>query len=176
MGGLRDADVVEWSGQQAQLLRRHAAETRAFAAEAGEPVNPRTSQGGFAEPPDWANIIGETGSVGRSEVSAVESWWFQAFLHGLKAEAWPLSRDDLPHRRGEARGFRAQARRKCRPSMSGEPLGSTQSKTDLPGLYADALSALPETTDDAKSEGFARGQPPFPVPPACPVTLDELLG
>ena len=140
MGGLYDADVVEWSEQQARLLARHAA---------GEPVN---------EPLDWANIIEEIESVGRSEVSAVESWWFQAFLHDLKAEAWPQSRD-VPHWRGEARGFRAQARRKYRPSM--------QSKIDLAGLYADALSALPETMD---------GQPPLTASPACPVTLDELLG
>jgi hypothetical protein len=40
-------------------------------------------------------------------------------------------------------------------------------KIDLAGLYADALSALPETMD---------GQPPLPVPLVCPVTLDELLG
>ena len=140
MSDLYDADVVAWSEQQARLLARHAA---------GEPVN---------EAPDWANIIEEIESVGRSEFSAVESWWFQAFLHDLKAEAWPLSRD-VPHWRGKARGFRAQARRKYRPSM--------QSKIDLAGLYADALSALPDTVD---------GQPPLPVPPVCPVTLDELLG
>ncbi len=38
---------------------------------------------------------------------------------------------------------------------------------DVPGLYVDALKALPETID---------GQPPLPVPAECPVTLDELLG
>jgi hypothetical protein len=149
MSDLYDADVLTWSEQQARLLRRHVAGTPAFAAEAGEPVN---------EGPDWADIIEEIESAGRSEVSAVESWWFQAFLHGLKAEAWPLARD-VPHWRGEARGFLARARRNYRPSM--------QAKIDLAGLYADALSALPDTTD---------GQPPLPVPPACPVTLDALRG
>ena len=39
-------------------------------------------------------------------------------------------------------------------------------KIDIPGLYADALYALPETID---------GVPPLPVPAECPVTLDELL-
>ena len=140
MGGLYDADVLAWSEQQARLLRD---------AAAGKLSN---------EAPDWANIIEEIESVGQSQVDAVESWWFQAFLHDLKAEAWPLSRD-VPHWRGEARGFRAQARRRYRPSM--------RRKFDLAGLYADALSALPDTID---------GQPPLPVPPACPVTLDELLG
>ena len=140
MSDLYDADVVEWSERQARLLRDVAA---------GKLGN---------EAPDWANIIEEIESVGQSQVDAVESWWFQAFRHDLKAEAWPLSRD-VPHWRGEARGFRAQARRKYRPSM--------RQKIDLAGLYADALAALPESID---------GQPPLPVPQACPVTLDELLG
>jgi len=139
MGDLYNADVLEWSEHQARLLRQHAA---------GEDGN---------EVPDWANIIEEIESVGQSQVDAVESWWFQAFLHDLKAEAWPLARD-VPTWRGDARGFRAQARRKYRPSM--------QQKLDVPGIYADALSALPDTMD---------GQPPLPVPPACPVTLDELV-
>jgi len=139
MGNLYDADVLEWSEHQARLLRQHAA---------GEGGN---------EAPDWANIIEEIESVGQSQVDAVESWWFQAFLHDLKAEAWPLARD-VPAWRGDARGFRAQARRKYRPSM--------RQKLDVPGIYADALFALPDTMD---------GQPPLPVPTACPVTLDELV-
>ncbi len=40
-------------------------------------------------------------------------------------------------------------------------------KLDVPGIYADALSALPDTMD---------GQPPLPVPIACPITLDDLVG
>ncbi len=139
MGDLYDVDVLEWSEHQARLLRQHAA---------GEGGN---------EAPDWANIIEEIESVGQSQVDAVESWWFQAFLHDLKAEAWPLARD-VPAWRGDARGFRAQAKRKYRPSM--------RQKLDVPGIYADALSALPDTMD---------GQPPLPVPAVCPVTLDELV-
>ncbi len=128
MGDLYDMDVLEWSEHQARLLRQHAA---------GEGGN---------EAPDWANIIEEIESVGQSQIDAVESWWFQAFLHDLKAEAWPLSRD-TPTWRGDARGFRAQARRKYRPSM--------RQKLDVPGIYADALSALPDTMDK---------QLPLPVP------------
>jgi hypothetical protein len=37
---------------------------------------------------------------------------------------------------------------------------------DFPGLYADALQALPDTMD---------GQLPVPVDTTCPMTLDELL-
>lgn len=139
MGDLYDVDVLEWSEHQARLLRKHAA-----GAEGNEA-------------PDWANIIEEIESVGQSQIDAVESWWFQAFLHDLKAEAWPLARD-VPAWRGDARGFRAQARRKYRPSM--------RQKLDVPGIYADALSAVPDTLD---------GQQPLPVPRACPVTLDELV-
>jgi len=139
MGDLYDVDVLEWSEHQARLLRQHAA-----------------GKGGN-EAPDWANIIEEIESVGQSQIDAVESWWFQAFLHDLKAEAWPLSRD-TPTWRGDARGFRAQARRKYRPSM--------RQKLDVPGIYADALSALPDTMD---------GQLPLPVPEICPVTLNELV-
>ena len=63
-----------------------------------------------------------------------------------------------PHWQAEARSFRGQARRRYRASMA--------QKLDIPGLYADALYALPETID---------GVPPLPVPDGCPVTLDELL-
>lgn|GEM_PF-485910 len=140
MDNLYDTDVVTWSEHQAALLRRVAA---------GEAPN---------EAPDWANIIEEVESVGQSQIDAVESLLFQAFLHDLKAEAWPLARD-VPNWRGDARGFRAQARRKYRPSM--------RQKIDVAGLYADALQTLPETLD---------GQTPLPVPTMCPVTsIDELM-
>ena len=133
------ADILEWSEHQAALLRRVAA---------GEAPNER---------PDWLNIIEEVEGVGRSEVHRVESLLFQALVHMLKAEAWPLSLA-APGWRGDARGFRAQARRGFAPSM--------RQRIDVPGLYADALKALPETVD---------GQPPLPVPAECPITLDELL-
>lgn len=136
---LYDADVFAWSERQADLLRRHAA---------GERLN---------EMPDWPNVIEEIEAVGQSQVDAIESLLFEAFVHDLKAAAWPEARD-VPSWRGEARGFRAQARRKYRPSM--------RRKLDLEGIYADALSALPETLD---------GRAPGPVPGACPVTLDEAI-
>jgi hypothetical protein len=139
MSELYDTDLFEWSQLQANLLRRHAA---------GEMLN---------EQPDWTNIIEEVESVGQSQVDAIESWLFQAFLHDLKVLAWPESRD-VPGWRAEARGFRAQARRKYRPSMG--------QRIDLPGIYAAALSALPETMYD---------RPPLPVPANCPVMLDELV-
>jgi hypothetical protein len=76
----------------------------------------------------------------------------------LEAEAWPLS-VAVPGRQAEARLSRRQARRHYTPGM--------RQKINVADLYADALAAMPETID---------GVPPLPVPDACPVTLDELLG
>jgi Domain of unknown function DUF29 len=134
-----DIDILSWSEHQAELLRRLAA---------GEPVNVA---------PDWSNIIEEVVDVGRNSLRACRSLLFQALLHDLKAEAWPLSRD-VPHWRSEARVARINAADAYAPSM--------RQHIDVPSLYAKALYALPETIDD---------QPPLPVPETCPVTLDELL-
>jgi hypothetical protein len=139
MNDLYDDDILLWSERQSALLRRIAA---------GEPVNER---------PDWANIIEEVESVGRSDLRAVESLLLQALLHLLKSAALPNS-PAVPGWRAEARLFRSQAHRAFSPSM--------RQRLDLPGLYADALRGLPETID---------GQAPLPVPQDCPMTLDELL-
>jgi hypothetical protein len=140
MSQLYDADILEWSEQQAALLRRVAA---------GERVNDTDL--------DWPDIIEEIESVGREQLHKVESLLFQAMLHMLKADAWPLS-PHVPHWQAEARGFRAQARRRFSPSM--------RQRLDVPGLYADAQRAMEDTID---------GLAPLPVSTTCPVTLDELL-
>jgi hypothetical protein len=133
-----DTDILSWSERQAELLRRVAA---------GEPVN---------EAPDWPNIAEEIEDVGRSELRSCRSLLRQALRHMLKAEAWPLSRD-APIWRADAIDFRRQARDAFTPSM--------RQKIDVPGLYADALAAMPDTVD---------GQPPLPIQFEIP-TLDELL-
>jgi hypothetical protein len=120
MADLYEADILLWSEQQRDLLRRVAA---------GEPIN---------EPPDWPNIIEEIESVGSSQRFAVESLLMQALIHMLKAEAWPLSRD-VPHWQAEARVFRRQARRRFTPSM--------RQRLDLADIYQDALHGLPDTID-----------------------------
>ena len=110
------------------------------------------------EAPDWDNIIEEIESVGRSQLTAVKSLLVQALAHDRKCEAWPWSRE-VPHWRAEARGFREDAAEAYTPSM--------RQRIDVADLYRRALNRLPESID---------GQPPLPAPPACPVTLDELLG
>jgi hypothetical protein len=54
--------------------------------------------------------------------------------------------------------LKADARRRFVPSM--------RQRLDLVGLYRDAVAAMPDSLD---------GLAPLPVPPVCPVTLDELL-
>jgi hypothetical protein len=115
---------------------------------AGEPMNER---------PDWPNIIEEVQSVGREQLHAVESLLLQALLHMLKAEGWPDARD-VDNWLADARGFRLQARRRFVPSM--------RQNIDVAGMYVDALKALPTRMD---------GQPPQPVSPTSPMTLDQLL-
>jgi hypothetical protein len=139
MGDLYDDDILLWSERQSDLLRRIAA---------GEPINER---------PDWVNIIEEVESVGRSDLRAVESLLLQAFMHMLKAEAWPNSLS-VPTWQSDALVFRSQARRAFSPSM--------RQRIDVAELYANAVRVLPTSMD---------GRPPQPVSQTCPMTLDELL-
>src|SRR4051794_15827631 len=106
---------------------------------------------------DWPNIAEEIESVGSEQLHAVEGFLVQALAHMLKAEAWPLSRE-VPGWQAEARGFRDDAASRFTRAM--------REKIDLAKLYRRARRRVPETLD---------GQPPLPVPEACPVTLDELL-
>ena len=94
MNDLYDEDILTWSEQQAELLRRRSANAL-----------------------DWDRLAEEIEDVGRSQLRAVESHLIQALLHDLKATAWPLSRD-LPHWRAEARGQRDDARSAFTPSMA----------------------------------------------------------
>jgi hypothetical protein len=121
MSDLYDADILEWSERQADLLRRRAA---------GELVNDAEM--------DWSNIAEEIEDVGSNRLHSVESLLVQALRHMLKAEAWPLS-IDAPSWRADAIDFRRQARRRFVPSM--------RQKIDLAGLYTDAVAAMPETVD-----------------------------
>ena len=121
MGDLYEADILEWSEHQAELLRRVAA---------GERVN--------APGPDWANIIDEVESVGREQLHQVEGLLAQALAHMLKADAWPLSRE-VPIWLSEARRFRTEAAARFSPSM--------RQRIDVAKLYRRALRYLPETID-----------------------------
>jgi len=131
---LYDADILLWSEQQSKLLRRRAANAL-----------------------DWDNLAEEIADVGRSELHSVMSHLRLALLHDLKAEAWPLARDE-PHWRAEARLHRDQARDRFTPGMA--------QRIDIAKLYRQARRGLPETID---------GTNPLPLPASCPVTLEEML-
>ncbi len=138
---LYDRDILAWSEHQAALLRRMAA---------GERLNERV---------DWANVIEEVESVGRSDLIACESLLVQALVHLLKLHAWPTSQA-AAHWRPETRAFLSQVRRRFSPSM--------RQRIVLADLYSDALKQFGDTTDDAGA--------PRSVPDRCPFGLDELLG
>lgn len=139
MSDLYDADILLWSEHQAALLKRLAA---------GERLNER---------PDWANIIDEMESVGRSEFNSVEGLLVQCIAHRLKAEIWPGSRE-VPSWLADARGFQGDAISRYTPSM--------RQRLDLAKLYRRALARLPASID---------GLAPLPAPSECPYGLDELL-
>jgi Domain of unknown function DUF29 len=94
MNDLYDEDILLWSEQQADLLRRRAANSL-----------------------DWDNLAEEIEDVGRSQLHAVQSHLVQAILHDLKVAAWPESRD-VPHWRAEARGQRDDANSAFTPGMA----------------------------------------------------------
>ena len=109
------------------------------------------------EAPDWANIIEEIESVGSSQLATVRSLLARALEHDLKCRGWP----DAPyveHWRAEIRRFRADAADSFSPSM--------RQRIDMAALFRRARRIMPATID---------GQPPLPLPDACPSTLDELL-
>ena len=119
--GLYERDILVWSEEQANLLRR---------LEAGERVNGAI---------DWPNVIEELESVGRSELHACESLLRQALIHLLKLHAWPGSRA-ASHWRAETLGFLADAQARFSPAM--------RQRITLSALYAIALRQVGLATDD----------------------------
>lgn len=135
-----DTDILLWSEHQAELLRRLAA---------GEPLNTT---------PDWANIVEEIESVGKSDLRSVESYLELALVHWLKINGWPKS-VAVPHWRSEMCRFQGEAARRFAPSM--------RQHLDLSKLWRRAIKIVPETM---------AGEPPAAPPPTdCPFTLDELI-
>ncbi|MBL6077770.1 DUF29 domain-containing protein [Belnapia sp. T18] len=141
MDGLYDRDILLWSEQQAELLRRLAA---------GERVNDAV---------DWANLIDEVESVGRSELHAVESLIEVALRHLLLAHASPQP-EPVQHWLVKALAALQSARKHFTPGMA--------QRIDLQGGWRDACRL-------AGRKLQAMGGPAHLLPPACPYTLAELL-
>jgi len=112
--GLYDTDILAWSHDQANLLRRLGR---------GERVNDV----------DWTNLAEEIEALGRSELHAVESLLTLMLMHLLKLRAWPDS-EACNHWRGEIVGFQHEANKHFTPSMA--------QKIGVDGLYAFGIKRL----------------------------------
>ena len=139
MSDLYGDDILLWSKQQAELLRRMAA---------GERVDDQV---------DWPNVIEKIESVGRAELRAVRSALRIAMQHKLYLLAWPNDRA-VHHWAAEATNQLAEAHEDFRESMRKE--------IDLASLYRRArLSAeahmitlsdqCPFSLDELLAEGKA---------------------
>ena len=138
---LYETDIVAWADQQVAELRRLAA---------AAPSNTV----------DWAHLIEEIESVGRSQVSGVERRLVLILAHLLKCISVP----DSP----AAKGWRSEIsshQRVLRKQFS----NSMRRLIDLGEIWSDsrdeARDALREWGDD-----LVRG-----LPNDCPLSLDDLL-
>lgn len=137
--GLYDTDLLAWSREQAERLRRVAA---------GERVNDV----------DWANVIEEIESVGKSDMRRVESLFIRAIAHALKIRAWP-NELAVRHWTSEVENFLAQGHQRFERSML--------QHFDLPSMYNLAVLQV-------RRVEWAHPTPPAPLPVEPPFTLNEL--
>lgn len=130
---LYERDILVWSGQQADLLRRLAR---------GERVNDI----------DWAHVVEEIEDVGLSELNAVRSYLRLMLAHLLKIVAWPDSAS-VSHWRSEIAAFQADAAQRFAPSM--------RQRIDLAALYRQALEQIEGLTHDGQAAGPVPAACPF---------------
>jgi hypothetical protein len=132
--GLYDRDIVAWSDQQAESLRR---------LMAGERPNDL----------DLLHIIEEIEALGRSELRAVESSLIALMSHLLYLHVWPQHSAGRGWR-SEVLVFAAQARRSYLPSM--------RQKLDLDDLWRDTRRELLKKVP--LMDGPMEVQPPADLP------------
>jgi hypothetical protein len=132
---LYEQDVLIWSEQQAELLRR---------LSRGERVNDQV---------DWPNVIEEVHDVGLSHLNAVRSLLRQAIVHVLKQYAWPDG--PVPHWRSETRGFLADAQQRFSPSM--------RQRIDMDHLYRQAVAQILDDVIDGKAPRTPPPRCPFSI-------------
>jgi len=115
-----DTDILTWSDQQADLLRRLAA---------GERVNDQV---------DWENVIEEVQDVGIGILKSCRSQLRIAMLHRLKMRAWPDT-TYVPHWQAEAVAASVNAEDDFVESM--------RQRIDVAKEYAKALRMMPPSID-----------------------------
>ena len=119
---LYERDILIWSEQQAELLRRLAA---------GERVN---------EAVDWPHVIEEVEDVGRSQLIACESFLVQAILHLMKIKLRPDG--PVAHWADEVDQFLDEVASRASPAM--------RPRLDLDGIYRRALRRVRRLVDPNK--------------------------
>ncbi len=122
---LYDRDILAWSRDQADLLRRVAR---------GERVNEV----------DWDHIVEEIEDVGLAQLNSVQSYLRLLLVHLLKVHAWPDS-DAVGHWRGEILSFQADAAQRFTPTM--------RQKIDLDRLYRLAREQVSVASYDGRAPG-----------------------
>src|SRR6266496_6361743 len=96
---LYDADILEWSEQQASALRSLA-----------------RARPDLSNVIDWENVAEEIEDVGRSQFNAVRSYIRQILIHVAKALSVSDSQS-LMHWHTEVRGFHSELIDRVAPSM-----------------------------------------------------------
>ena len=117
---LYDTDVLAWSAEQADLLRRLA-------------------RGARVNGLDWENVIEEIEDVGKSERNAVRSPLQQALVHLLKIHRFPQS-GAIRHWSDEVLAFLDASATRYTPSM--------MHAVDLEHLYQRARSRVEQYDED----------------------------
>ena len=95
--GLYERDILAWSQQQAELIRRPGPGLR-------------------ANDLDWENIAQQIESAGRTELASLRRYLTLSILHVLKLHVWPNA-DSVRHWRGDIVGFQNEAEERFTPSM-----------------------------------------------------------
>lgn len=139
---LYDRDILAWSEEQAAALRRLKASRRDLPNEL-----------------DLDNIVEEIESVGRSQLSATESFLRQLLVHLVKLASQPDS-DARFHWAEEILNFQADAQNRFAPSMA--------QHLDLDRIWRKAV-VLAEASLKVRGEAMAD------MPETCPFSLDDLL-
>jgi hypothetical protein len=130
---LYERDILSWSQNQADLLRRLAR---------GEGVNDV----------DWEHVVEEIEDVGLSELNAVRSYLRLMLVHLLKIYCWP-DNPSIDHWRGEVVSFQTDAEQRFSPSM--------RQRIDLAVLYGKAVAQIGAARFDGISPRVWPAECPF---------------
>jgi hypothetical protein len=110
---------------------------------------------------DIENVAEEVESVGRSELAAVKSYIRLVLIHLIKLVAEPDT-EAAKHWRSEILVFHADMIGRYAPSM--------RQRIDLDALWRQAREHSMLAYEGAEQQSVAQ------LPPACPFTLDDLIG